>query len=143
MLVARWQDRWGHVSSYCHGAAVTLGFLLRQLRPSTLALCFGFFASHLNRTVGTYFLALLSRPHLHGALEPRLWRVLRTVAMEYVALVLATDFIVLRLQLDRVDKYAVSYLPFALLLIAGVGPARRHKRAAMTTSTTANSGEAH
>jgi hypothetical protein len=47
--------------------------------------------------VCTYLLALLSLPVIHDALEPRLWRIIRTVAVEYIALAFVADFILLRL----------------------------------------------
>jgi hypothetical protein len=67
----------------------------------------------------TYLLALLSLPQLHNALAPRAWSVLRTAAMEYIALAFAADFILLRLQAIGSSKYALAYLPFALLLVGG------------------------
>jgi hypothetical protein len=67
----------------------------------------------------TYLLALFSLPRLREALGPRLWRALRVIALEYIALVFAADFILLPLR--AVTKYPPSYLPFALMLVAGVG----------------------
>jgi hypothetical protein len=67
----------------------------------------------------TYLLALLSLPQLHNALGPRAWGALRTAAMEYIALAFAADFILLRLQAIGSSKYALTYLPFALLLVGG------------------------
>jgi len=69
----------------------------------------------------TYLLALISLPRLHDTLGPRLWQTLRTAAIEYIALVFAADFILVPLQANGLSKYPVSYLPFALLLIGGVG----------------------
>jgi hypothetical protein len=46
----------------------------------------------------TYLLALLSLQKLQATLGPRLWRTLRTAAMEYIALVFAADFILGPLQ---------------------------------------------
>lgn len=69
----------------------------------------------------TYLLALISLPRLHDMLGPRLWRTLRTAAMEYIALVFAADFILAPLQAHGLGKYPLSYLPFALLLIGGAG----------------------
>ena len=62
-------------------------------------------------------------PRLHDALGPPLWRILRTVAMEYIALVFAADFILGPLQAHGLDGYplSLSYLPFALMLMCGVG----------------------
>jgi hypothetical protein len=69
----------------------------------------------------TYLLALLSLQQLQATLEPRLWRTLRTAAMEYIAIVFAADFILLPLQANGHGKSFLSYLPFALLLIGGMG----------------------
>jgi hypothetical protein len=67
----------------------------------------------------TYFLALISLPRLHDMLGPRLWRTLRTAAMEYIALVFAADFILGQLQAHELGKHLLSYLPFALMLVGG------------------------
>jgi hypothetical protein len=68
----------------------------------------------------TYALALFSLPQLRAALGPRLWRMLCTVALEYIALVFAADFIQIPLRAGY-DKYPPSYLPFAIMLVAGAG----------------------
>ena len=67
----------------------------------------------------TYLLALFSVPRLRDALEPRLWRIFRTIALEYIALAFAADFITLHA--DELSKHPVSYLPFALMLVSGAG----------------------
>jgi hypothetical protein len=67
----------------------------------------------------TYLLALLSFPQLHDALGRRAWSTVQTVALDYIALAFAADFILGPLQADGVDKYPLSYVPFALLLIGG------------------------
>jgi hypothetical protein len=67
----------------------------------------------------TYLLALFSVPRLRDALPPRLWRTARTIALEYIALVFATDFILDPLHADGASGYPLSYLPFAVLLVAG------------------------
>jgi hypothetical protein len=67
----------------------------------------------------TYLLALLSLPQLHNALGLRAWGTLRTVAMEYIALTFAADFILGPLQSHGISKYPLSYLPFAILLVGG------------------------
>jgi hypothetical protein len=64
----------------------------------------------------TYLLVLFSVPRLRESLG-RLWGIFRTVALEYIALVFAADFILLPLQAG--GRYPLSYLPFALMLIAG------------------------
>lgn len=67
----------------------------------------------------TYLLALLSLPQLHNALGPRAWSTVQTAALEYIALAFAADFILGPLQANGVNKYPLSYMPFALLLIGG------------------------
>jgi len=69
----------------------------------------------------TYLLALISLPRIHDTLGPRLWLTLRTVAMEYIALAFAADFILGPLQANGFRKYPLTYLPFALLLVGGAG----------------------
>ena len=65
----------------------------------------------------TYLLALFSAPRLRDALEPRLWRIFRTIALEYIALAFAADFITQHP--PRLGT--LSYLPFALMLVSGAG----------------------
>jgi hypothetical protein len=65
----------------------------------------------------TYLLALFSLPRLREALDPRLWRILRTIAMEYIAIAFTADFI----NLHSHELGKLSYLPFALMLVGGVG----------------------
>jgi hypothetical protein len=67
----------------------------------------------------TYLLAIFSLPRLRDALGPRAWRISRTIAIEYIALVFASDFILLPLHAGY-HKYPPSYLPFALMLVKGV-----------------------
>lgn len=67
----------------------------------------------------TYALALLSWPRLRDALGPRWWRRCCTVALEYIALVFAADFIVEPLRGGGIGQYPVSYWPFAGVLAAG------------------------
>jgi hypothetical protein len=69
----------------------------------------------------TYLLALFSLPRLRDALGPRLWRAFRTIALEYIALVFAVDFILGPLQEHGLAEYPLTYLPFALMLIGGAG----------------------
>jgi hypothetical protein len=68
----------------------------------------------------TYLLALFSLPRLRDALGSRLWRTFRTIALEYIALVFAADFIIGPLQSGGLRNFPRSYLPFALMLVAGV-----------------------
>ena len=69
----------------------------------------------------TYLLALFSLPRLRDALGPRLWRIFCTIALEYIALVFAADFIFFPLRADGLGNYPLTYLPFALMLIGGAG----------------------
>jgi hypothetical protein len=68
----------------------------------------------------TYLLALFSVPRFQGILGLRLWRIFLSIALNYIALVFATDFILLPLEADGVGKYPLSYLPFTILLVGGV-----------------------
>ena len=65
----------------------------------------------------TYLLALFSLPWLRSALDPRLWRILRAIALEYIAIVFTADFI----SLHAHELGKLSYLPFALMLAGGAG----------------------
>jgi hypothetical protein len=71
--------------------------------------------------VCTYLLALFSWTRLRDALGPRLWRISRTLMIEYIALVFAVDFILDPLQTDGLSGYPPTYLPFALMLVGGAG----------------------
>ena len=68
----------------------------------------------------TYLLALVSLPGVREALGPRLWRIVLALALEYIALVFAVDFLFDPLQATGVDKYPLSYVPFVALLAGGV-----------------------
>jgi hypothetical protein len=68
----------------------------------------------------TYLLAVFSLPQLRTALGPRIWQISRTIALEYIALVFAFDFIILPLG-GGYDKYPLSYLPLTLMLVGGTG----------------------
>jgi hypothetical protein len=67
----------------------------------------------------TYLLALFSVPRLRNSLEPRLWRIFRTIALEYIAIAFTADFV--NLHVDELRKHPISYLPFALMLVSGAG----------------------
>jgi hypothetical protein len=69
----------------------------------------------------TYALALFSLPRLRDALGPRLWRIAMELALQYIMLVFADDFIAEPLRAGGADKYPLSYVPFVLMLIGGVG----------------------
>jgi hypothetical protein len=64
-----------------------------------------------------YVLALFSIPRLYRMLNPGWWRLLRTVAMNYLAYAFASDF--LRSPLHGGAKHVLEYLPFAFLSVAG------------------------
>jgi len=66
----------------------------------------------------TYLLAFLSLPQLQNALGPLAWRLLRTVSVEYIALVFAVDFIMLPFEEHGILNYPASYAPFGFTLIA-------------------------
>jgi hypothetical protein len=68
----------------------------------------------------TYLLALFSVAGVRDALGPRLWHIVLTLALDYIALVFAADFILNPLQATGVDKYPLSYVPFVVMLIGGV-----------------------
>ena len=71
--------------------------------------------------VFTYLLALFSWPRLHEILGPIIWRTFMTIALECIALTFALDFIIGPLQAHGLDKYPLSYLPFAIMLVGGLG----------------------
>jgi hypothetical protein len=66
-----------------------------------------------------YLLALFSLPGLRDALGPRLWHIVLTLALEYIALVFAVDFILDPLQATGAAKYPLSYVPFVVMLLGG------------------------
>jgi hypothetical protein len=65
----------------------------------------------------TYLLALFSLPGVRNALGPRLWAIVLALALEYIALVFAVDFIVDPLQATGTAEYPLSYVPFAVILV--------------------------
>ena len=71
--------------------------------------------------VFTYLLALASFGNIREAIGPRLWWLLRTVGMNYIAYAFFKDFMKHPLQGDI--RHIVEYLPFATL--AAVGPLLR------------------
>jgi hypothetical protein len=70
--------------------------------------------------VCTCALALFSLPRLRDCLGPRLWRVVMELALHYIALVFAVDFIVEPLKASGAESYPLTYLPFAVMLLGGV-----------------------
>jgi hypothetical protein len=69
----------------------------------------------------SYLLALFSLPRVRDAMGPLLWRISLVIALNYIALVFAADFIEGPLKRGGIANYPLSYLPFALMLIAGAG----------------------
>jgi hypothetical protein len=69
----------------------------------------------------TYALALLSLQRLRDALGPRVWQIAMELALQYIMLVFADDFIVEPLRAGGADKYPLSYVPFVVMLVGGVG----------------------
>jgi hypothetical protein len=65
----------------------------------------------------TYLLALLSIKRLAAMLNPRLWRILRTLGVEYISLAFLVDFAKNPFQ-DGV-LYSLYYLPFQIFAVAG------------------------
>ena len=66
----------------------------------------------------TYLLALLSLQRLQRALSPRLWRVFRLLAMEFIALAFITDFRHAGLHLSV--KAMLAYQVFLALIASGI-----------------------
>lgn len=69
----------------------------------------------------TYLLAILSFNRLYAKLNPLVWRVLRTVGVEYIALAFLIDFTRNTFQGGILNT--IVYLPFVTL--AGAGPLLR------------------
>lgn len=106
-----------------HGRDFGLGFAAAQLVHVGLVLWLAYVAgiggAMLFFWVGilcTYLLALFSWPRLSDALGPHSWRVVRTIAVEYIALAFAADFILLPLQANGLAHYPLTYVPFAVML---------------------------
>jgi hypothetical protein len=107
-----------------HGREFGLAFASAQLVHVGLILLSGSGAGMVFFWVGivfTYMLALLSLPRLRDAVGPRLWRICLVIALNYIALVFAADFIEGPLKSRGIANYPMSYLPFAFMLVAGVG----------------------
>ena len=66
----------------------------------------------------TYLLAVLSLGSLTASLKPDAWRVLRTVGVEYIALVFLVDF--LRNPVSGGRLHVLAYAPFVALGILGI-----------------------
>jgi hypothetical protein len=78
-------------------------------RPSLIFFSIGVF--------WVYLLALLSIRRLSAMLNPKIWRILRTVGVEYISFAFISDFAKNPFQGGVV--YLAAYLPFQALAIAG------------------------
>jgi hypothetical protein len=65
----------------------------------------------------TYLLAILSWNNLSARLNPRVWRIVRTVGVEYIAFAFWTDF-AMQTFADGIVNFFI-YLPFVALAVAG------------------------
>jgi hypothetical protein len=107
-----------------HGREFGLAFSSAQLVHVGIILLAGAGAGMAFFWVGivfTYLLALFSLPRLRDAMGPRLWRICLVIALNYIAIVFAADFIEEPLKSKGIANYPLSYLPFALMLVAGIG----------------------
>ncbi len=117
---------WGRAFSGLarHGRNFGLAFASAQLVHVGLILLAGAGAEMAFFWVGiafTYLLALFSLPRVRDTLGPRLWRISLVTSLNYIALVFAADFIAGPLKKGGIAHYPPSYLPFALMLVAGFG----------------------
>jgi hypothetical protein len=65
----------------------------------------------------TYVLAILSIKRLSARLNPKVWRTVRTLGVEYIALAFLTDFA--KNPFEDGLASLLAYLPFQLLAVAG------------------------
>jgi hypothetical protein len=93
------------------GLVVWIGWISHQ---TVVEAAMPFFAVGI---VWTYVLALSSVERLYNAFSPNLWRVLRNVGLEYIAVVFFADFVIAPIQ--RGVGHPIQYVPFAILLIVG------------------------
>jgi hypothetical protein len=107
-----------------HGREFGLAFASAQLVHVGLILLSGAGAGMAFFWIGivfTYLLALFSLPPVRDAVGPRLWRISLVIALNYIALVFAADFIEGPLKMGGIANFPLTYLPFAFMLILGVG----------------------
>ena len=101
-----------YASAHLVHLAIVARILLTQPLPSAFELVvFG------TAVFWTYLLAVLSVTNLSVHLPPALWRVIRIVGVEYIALAFLIDFA--KNPLDDGLFKALYYLPFQTLAIAG------------------------
>src|SRR5271167_586879 len=65
----------------------------------------------------TYLLALFSLKQVTAMLNPRVWKILRTIGVEYISLAFLYDFA--RNPFQRGILHIIEYLPFLILAVAG------------------------
>jgi hypothetical protein len=107
-----------------YGREFGLAFASAQLVHVGLVLLSGSGAGMAFFWVGivfTYLLVLFSLPRVRDDMGPRLWRMSLVIALNYIALVFAADFIEGPLKRGGIANYPLGYVPFALMLIVGVG----------------------
>jgi hypothetical protein len=94
-----------------HLAIVARILLTQPLPPASELLLFGI------AVFWTYLLAFLSLTGLWTRMSPLLWRIIRIVGVEYIALAFLIDFI--KNPLDGGLFKALYYLPFQILAFGG------------------------
>jgi hypothetical protein len=95
-----------HVGLVAHLASISDGPIMESIMP--------FFAIGV---VWTYVLAFSSVERLSRFFSPNLWRVLRNLGLEYLALVFFADLVLL--PINAHTKHPFEYLPFSVLIIVG------------------------
>jgi hypothetical protein len=121
-MATLWGPPFNRLARY--GREFGLAFASAQLVHVGLILRYGAGAGMAFFWVGivfTYLLALFSLPRVRDVMGPRLWRISLIIALNYIALVFAADFIEGPLKRGGIANYPLSYMPFALMLIAGAG----------------------
>jgi hypothetical protein len=102
----------GYASAHLVHLAIVVRILVTQpLPPTSELLLFGI------AVFWTYLLAFLSLTGLWTRMSPMLWRVIRIVGVEYIALAFLIDFI--KNPLDGGFFKALYYVPFQILAFAG------------------------
>jgi hypothetical protein len=120
-MATLWGPRFNAVAR--RGREFGLAYASAQLVHVGLILRWGAGAGMIFFWVGivfTYLLALLSLPRLRDVLGPSLWRMVLTIALNYIMLCFAADFVQGPLEKGGVANFPLSYMPFALMLVAGV-----------------------
>jgi hypothetical protein len=102
--------------AYASAHLVHLAIVARLLyegppRPVSELLLFGI------AVFWTYLLAFLSFPKLRGRLNPKVWRIVRIVGVEYIAFAFFADFN--KNPFDGGFFKALDYVPFIVLSVAG------------------------